>query len=101
MTTTQLDHDTTTAAIAQGLLAWLMTRDQQTGTLRQLCARDARHAALWASLPHGWRRKVGRAFNRLVREGQGSTAAQQVWCTNLPAGRPHVHARYRVATSRG
>ncbi|MCA8287630.1 hypothetical protein [Burkholderia vietnamiensis] len=101
MTTTQLDRDTTTAAIAQGLLAWLMTRDQQTGTLRQLCARDARHAALWTSLPHGWRRKVGRAFSRLVREGQGSAAAPQVWCTNLPAARPHVHARYRVATSRG
>ncbi|MBJ9659145.1 hypothetical protein [Burkholderia gladioli] len=101
MTTTQLDHDTTTAAIAQGLLTWLMTRDQQVGTLRQLCSRDARHAALWASLPHGWRRKVGRAVNRIVREDQGSTAGPQVWCTNLPAGRPHVHARYRVATSGG
>ncbi len=102
MTTTLLDLEPTPAAIARVLLAWLLTQlDRQDGTLRQLCRRDPHHAALWASLPDGWRRKVGRAFNRLVRDRQGTDGEPQVWCYNLPAGRPHVHARYRVTPARG
>ena len=102
MTTTLLDLDPTPAAIARVLLAWLLTQlDRQGGTLRQLFRRDPHHAALWASLPHRWRRKVGRAFNRLVRDRQGADGEPQVWCYNLPAARPHVHARYRVTPARG
>lgn len=102
MTTTLLDLDPTPAAIARVLLAGLLARlDHQDGTLRQLCRRDPHHAALWSSLPHGWRRKVGRMFNRLVRERQGADREPQVWCYNLPAERPHVHARYRMRPARG
>ncbi|SDG96003.1 hypothetical protein SAMN05216466_106192 [Paraburkholderia phenazinium] len=101
MTTTPFDHPDTPAAIARALLAWLLTQlDHRDGTLRTLCAADPHHAALWAALPHGWRRKTGRAFNRLVRERRRGPGEPLVWCYNLPADRPHVHARYEVLPAR-
>jgi hypothetical protein len=97
-----MPHDPQTPSdLANALLAWLQERPiHRAGTLRRLCASDPAFARLWESLPHGVRRKTGRAFNRLVRERVRRPGDPLVWCYNLPEAGPNVHALYEVLPGR-